>query len=155
MSRCCFLAPRLLDLGVEFQIIELRKEQDFLQQVAWLRGTTILVAAHGAALANLLFLPPGAAVYEVFPPKFLYQRFYRPMAIQLGLDYKEEQIDYEHSSASQSLIERWQNYTTKKCTSHQPCRMPHRSLNISPSTEKLANWIKQQIKQQRNRINKT
>ncbi len=134
------------DLGVGFQVIELRTNQEFLDQVAWMRGSTIVVAAHGAALTNIMFMPPGAALYEIFPPKFLYQKVYYNMAGNLSLVYKAEQVDYAHSSASFDITQEWRNYTTRQCTLYPPCRWVHRPLDIEPNTRNMARWIKNQLR---------
>ncbi len=142
----------LADLGVGFQVIELRTGQEFMEQVAWMRGSTILVAAHGAALTNIMFMPPGAALYEIFPPKFLYQKVYRNMAGNLSLIYKDDQVDYAHSSATFDIIREWRNYTTEQCTKYPPCRWIHRPLDVEPSTRNLAIWLKEQLKEHDKRM---
>ncbi len=132
-------------MGVEFQVIELKKDQEFSQQVAWMRATTILVAAHGAGLVNTLFIPPGAALYEIFPPKFDYP-LYRNMSQILGLDYGKECLDYSQSNASGQLQRDWSHRKTPAECSDYHCRVVHRSLKVSPSIDKLAVWLKQKLK---------
>jgi len=56
------------------------------EHVQAMASTGILVASHGAALANLVFLPTGAAVIEIFPWKF-HKTTYRSLATSLGLMY--------------------------------------------------------------------
>ncbi len=129
-----------------FQVVEFRTYQDFLDQVTWMRSSTIVVAVHGAALTNMMFMPPGAALYEIFPPKFLYQQVYYNMAGNLSLTYKVDQVDYAHSSATGDIVQEWRNFTTQQCTLYSFCRWIHRPLDVAPSTDNLALWIKQQIK---------
>ncbi len=134
-------------------MIELRTDQEFLEQVTWMRGSTILVAAHGAALTNIMFMPPEAALYEIFPPKFLYQKVYRTMAKNLDLVYNYDLVDYAHSSATRGIIQEWRNYTTQQCTVYPPCRWVHRPLDVEPSTRKLALWLKEQLKAHDKKMN--
>ena len=58
----------------------------FEEQVGVMAGTGILVAVHGAALTNLIFLPAGAVVIEVFPWSF-HKPTYRGLAGALGVHY--------------------------------------------------------------------
>jgi hypothetical protein len=58
----------------------------FEEQVAVMAGTGILVATHGAALSNLIFLPAGAVVIEIFPWRF-HKPTYRNLAGGLGVHY--------------------------------------------------------------------
>jgi len=56
----------------------------FSAQRTLLAATTTLVAAHGAGLANLLFLRPGSTVIEVFPFGYT-PRIFAELAAQLGV----------------------------------------------------------------------
>jgi capsular polysaccharide biosynthesis protein len=43
----------------------------FDQQVRMFSEAELVVGAHGAALANLVFCPEGAAIIELFPPDYV------------------------------------------------------------------------------------
>lgn len=58
----------------------------FLQQVELLAGTSVLIAAHGAALALIPFLRPSAWVLELFPVNFGYW-LYEELAATSGVHY--------------------------------------------------------------------
>ncbi len=42
----------------------------FAQQIALFKGADVILAPHGAGLANLVFCRPGTKVVEIFPPRF-------------------------------------------------------------------------------------
>jgi hypothetical protein len=58
----------------------------FCGQVALMAGTGVLIAPHGAALANLMFMPAHAAVIELFP-YLMKKNTYRHLASLMGLHY--------------------------------------------------------------------
>eukprot|EP00850_Spirogloea_muscicola_P003578 SM000014S00366 [mRNA] locus=s14:963690:966153:- [translate_table: standard] len=57
-----------------------------LEQAGAMRRTVLLVAMHGAGMANVVFLPPGALALELFPLKFAYGT-YRRIALRYGVHY--------------------------------------------------------------------
>jgi hypothetical protein len=75
-------------------------DTSFEEQVAVMAGTGILVALHGAALANIIFLPAGAAVIELFPWRF-HKVTYRSLAGGLGLHYQA--LRAQHPPAADDL----------------------------------------------------
>ena len=77
------LITDLLDLGFEYFV---PKSNDHRSQIEAFRSARIVVAVHGAGLANLLFCQPGTLVVELFPAKQV-NSIYRWLALQLGLRY--------------------------------------------------------------------
>ncbi|MCP8940106.1 glycosyltransferase family 61 protein [Alsobacter sp. SYSU M60028] len=57
------------------------------EQVAAFAGARIVVATHGAGLANLLFCRPGATVVEIFPSNFVKSTYFW-LSRRLGLNYR-------------------------------------------------------------------
>lgn len=57
------------------------------QQRAAFHQADVVVAAHGAGLANLLFAQAGALVVELFPFGGVHDSCYRSLAYQMGLRY--------------------------------------------------------------------
>lgn len=53
--------------GLELEVVEHLGKIPFKSVVATMAGTGILIAAHGAALVNAMFLPQHAVVIEIFP----------------------------------------------------------------------------------------
>lgn len=53
--------------GLEVEVILDLGKLPFKEAVAKMAGTGILIAAHGAALVNAMFLPQHAVVVEMFP----------------------------------------------------------------------------------------
>lgn len=56
------------------------------EQIALVRGAQTLIAPAGAALANALFLPPGAQVFEIQPANFASQ-WVRQMCAVTGVEW--------------------------------------------------------------------
>ena len=59
---------------------------NFLEQVELMSETSLLVSGHGAALTNMLFMPEGGTVLELFPAEFQLS-CYPALAGFLGLQY--------------------------------------------------------------------
>lgn len=57
----------LRSTGLEVEVIEDLGKIPFKEVITKMAGTGILIAAHGAALVNSMFLPQHAAVIEIFP----------------------------------------------------------------------------------------
>jgi hypothetical protein len=58
----------------------------FQEQVNTVGNTDVLISVHGNGLSHILFLPPGAAVIELFPPDN-HHLDYRLFADARGIDY--------------------------------------------------------------------
>ena len=78
------LTARLAGLGFTSVLLE---TCSFTEQVAIFRDARLIVAAHGAGLANLVFSSPGAAVLELFSPDYLRPDCYFTLSRQLGRTY--------------------------------------------------------------------
>lgn len=55
-----------LNKYIEFQLVEYGIEMPFLDQLHKTYNTDIFMSMHGAGLTHLLFLPPWAAVFEIY-----------------------------------------------------------------------------------------
>ena len=53
--------------GLEVDVVQDLGKMPFKKVVELMGGTGILIAAHGAALVNAMFLPQHAVVIEIFP----------------------------------------------------------------------------------------
>lgn len=60
---------------------------DFQSQVALFRDAVVVVAPHGAGLANLLWCSPGTEVIEIFSPLY-FNDCYARLSTQLNLAYR-------------------------------------------------------------------
>lgn len=78
------LAARLEAEG--FRIVEMER-LSLEAQVALMARTGVLLATHGAGLANMLFCPPGATMIEIADPDYPNPNFYA-MAAALGHRYR-------------------------------------------------------------------
>lgn len=57
----------------------------FPEQVDFFRGQDLVVSPHGAQLTNLLFLPPCAAILEVFPCGYWVPDYFASLARTMGV----------------------------------------------------------------------
>lgn len=72
--------------GLPYQFVPNMGHLKFHEQVTLMAGTGILIAPHGAALMNTMFLPAHAVVIEMFP--YLMKKLtYRYLASMLDLHY--------------------------------------------------------------------
>lgn len=72
--------------GIRFKYIENIGSLSWADQVKAMAGTGLLISPHGAALTNLIFLPPRAAVLELMPYLLNWEPF-RRMAEASNLYY--------------------------------------------------------------------
>jgi hypothetical protein len=72
--------------GLPFEVIPSMGALSFSDQVALMAGTGILIAPHGAALANAMFLPAHSVVVELFPYG-MKKNTYRHLASMADLTY--------------------------------------------------------------------
>ncbi len=72
--------------GMPYEIVPSMHSLSFKQQVALMAGTGIVIAPHGAALANSMFLPAHSAVVELFP-YLMKKNTYRHLAAMMDLHY--------------------------------------------------------------------
>jgi len=70
-----------------FEVLEFGDgEQTVHEQVMKLDGCSVIIAAHGAALANLVYLDPPVTVIEIFGP-YTTRSMYIHICATLGLSY--------------------------------------------------------------------
>jgi hypothetical protein len=81
-----WLLGELEATGLPVTVVDRMDELSFAEQVRLMAGTGLLIAAHGAHLANAMFLPQHAAVIELFPP-LMYKGTYRYLSALAGLHY--------------------------------------------------------------------
>ena len=60
--------------------------KSFGEQVGIMRNTHVLITVHGAALTNIVFMPPGGTVIEMIHPD-LHAPFYKYMAYFASLNH--------------------------------------------------------------------
>jgi hypothetical protein len=75
----------LAQAGVEILI---PSEMTFSQQVEAFAGASVVVGAHGAALTNIAFCPPGARVIEINNAVNQHYTFFSEIAKAAGLDFR-------------------------------------------------------------------
>lgn len=87
-SRPVLNEPALVEMlrARGFAIVSL-ETHSFREQVAIFRDARMVVAAHGAGLANLVFASPGTALLELFSPDYLRPDCYFTLARRNALAY--------------------------------------------------------------------
>lgn len=89
-GRGLFNLPEVMELvratGLPVEVVPRMDYLTFAQQVELMSGTGILIAPHGAALMNSMFLPAHAVVIELFPP-LLKNGVFERLAGTMGLLY--------------------------------------------------------------------
>ena len=73
-------------------------------QIALFDTADIIIAQHGAALANLIFCRPGTKVIEVLPPYLKAGKCFQKLAACLNLEYCSVPQENEHSAVELSKI---------------------------------------------------
>jgi hypothetical protein len=92
------LVRGLAKFGLPIRVAILEK-LSFPEQINLMRNTAILLGPHGAGVTNMIFLPKGSAILELYPKGF-YCRVFRAMARVFG----HLHVDLE--SANPSVIGR-------------------------------------------------
>ncbi len=73
------------EYGFELKNVRFNKEMTLAEQVQEMRNVGIAVGLHGANMVNTMFMPAGAAMFEIFP--WRYVRFYYAGGLNSGLRY--------------------------------------------------------------------
>ena len=60
----------------------------FGNQVSLMRNTRVLISVHGAALVNIVFMPPGSSLVEIINP-MLYAPFYKYLSFFASVHHVE------------------------------------------------------------------
>jgi hypothetical protein len=98
------IIPILNGTGLPLNWIQEMGVLTWEQQVQAMADTGILIAVHGAGLANIVFLPAHAVVIEVFP-YIMYASMYRDAAATAGhYYYRIQSIKPPNDSASAQLL---------------------------------------------------
>jgi hypothetical protein len=94
---------------------ELKGPQDTLEaQAQWFASQDLIILAHGAALANVIFMRPGTAVLEMFP-RYYYNTMFWDLMDQCGIyhewyyDGKHSKKRYSSKQAQKETEEEWEN----------------------------------------------
>ena len=76
-------------------ISELKEAPLLRQQAEWFATKDVIIAVHGAALANAIFVTPGTIILQLYPPNFFWQSL-DPLIEQSGgiaLDWYDRKED--------------------------------------------------------------
>ena len=92
-----FLDPELFRIVLEKQLAENAlsacvrafdfQGMSFADQVRIVAGSSVVIAAHGAALTNIAWMRPKTTVVEIFPHNFNYSTYFGSLASEVGVRY--------------------------------------------------------------------
>ena len=87
----------LVPEGAPIDIVDLEQLSPS-DQIAQLSSTRLLIAQHGAALASMIWMPPGAAVLEIQPPQSAeVATMFDQLAAACGLAYSLVPQEHDHA----------------------------------------------------------
>ena len=80
------IAARLDLSGYQAEMVEL-EESTLRDQVLLFAAARTVIAQHGAALANIVWMAPGGLIVEILPPVGLFNNFFSALAEKCGQRY--------------------------------------------------------------------
>lgn len=98
------IVPILSGTGLKFEWVQEMGVLTWEEQVHMMAKTGILLAVHGAGLANIMFMPAHSVVIEIFP-YVMYASMYRDVAATAGLYYyRIQSLRPPNDTASGQLV---------------------------------------------------
>ena len=97
------------------------ESMSFDAQVELMARTTLLVAVHGAGLANALFMPAGSAVIELFPARFVYPLYEKIAAASGHLHFRYLARTSETDYAAALSAVAFEGWSTRRCFASPEC----------------------------------
>jgi capsular polysaccharide biosynthesis protein len=109
--------------GLGFRVL-VAGELSVREQIAAFSRAKLIVAPHGAALANLIFAPPGATVVEIVTPGIVHMNDFRTIAGHLG--------------------QRIATWVVEHYAEEQPPGVPAMHWNYSVDVARVVDFVRQQ-----------
>ncbi|CAI5458700.1 unnamed protein product [Closterium sp. Yama58-4] len=108
-------------------------DSPLLEQMALFQHTALFISMHGASLSNLIFLPPGSTILELFPFKF-HSDAYKNLALRTGINYfMWENTHPEASTYTDDCLAKggWENLEEKECRNVRGCFLCARDHSVT------------------------
>jgi hypothetical protein len=105
----------------------------FWEQARFWNRQDVVVAGHGAAVTNAIFLRRGASLVEVYPPHY-YPRIYEALCRRIGL---------QHYAWYDRVVDIDRDHTVHGTTMRQRKRL--RAQSLSPPVEEIVRLVGQAI----------
>ncbi|CAI5482264.1 unnamed protein product [Closterium sp. Yama58-4] len=108
-------------------------DSPLLEQMALFQHTALFISMHGASLSNLIFLPPGSSILELFPLKF-HSEAYNHLALRTGINYFSwENTHPEASSYTDDCLAKggWENLEEEECREVRGCFLCARDHSVT------------------------
>ncbi len=84
------------------------EDTDFASQIAVFREAKVVIAQHGAALTNIIWMRPGSLVVEIVPPDKVparpAQEFFNHLAEEMNVRHQYIFQEHDHAALTQSQI---------------------------------------------------
>ncbi|WP_108880325.1 glycosyltransferase 61 family protein [Anderseniella sp. Alg231-50] len=84
------------------------EDQDLAMQIAVFRDAKVVIAQHGAALTNIIWMRPGSLVIEIVPPDKVPeksgQEFFSRLAREMNIRHQYIFQEHEHAELTQSQM---------------------------------------------------
>jgi hypothetical protein len=95
------------------------------EQATWFATKDVIIAAHGAALVNCLFITPGTIVLQLYPPNYFFQSL-EPLIEQVG------GVALDWYNGTDPIVD-WR--------SHRDSQLELRTSNITPPVNEIVDLI--------------
>lgn len=122
------------ETGLPWEIVEDLRHLTWQQQVALMSGSGILVAAHGGALANVMFMPAHSVVIEAFP-YLTHFTMYQRLAEVSGLSYYK--IRGGRPKLPEGTPDPWSTFDEPDFI--YDCEYPHHTSSIDAMLQRACN----------------
>jgi hypothetical protein len=133
------IADALVPLERHFEVVVM-ENLAFAEQVKLMARTRILVAVHGAGLANCIFMRAGGAVVELFPHSYIYH-LYRDIAILSGQTHLFYETPYNHTEYGKRRPLPLPDVSSAECLPDSDCAWVTKNANIRVEVAKVRELI--------------
>lgn len=119
--------------GLPLEVAEM-EGMTFLDQAKFWNSKDVVIAAHGAAMANAVFMRRGASIVEIYPAHY-YPRIYEALCRRIGI---------QHFAWYDEVIDVDEDHTSHGKTMRERHRL--RTANLSPPVEKIVDLTLQAVR---------
>ena len=127
---------------IQLDVVTWDNKTPFEDQVRQASITSVLIAAHGAALVNTIFLPPGSSIIEICPARFSHP-IYARLAASSGVHHFRVRTSPTGSfPAYPGVFEGW---TSAACDSDIRCRIASRDTNMRVPLGRLSEALSEAL----------
>lgn len=132
----------LQDTGLPVRVVENLRFLSFAEQVALMADTGILLAAHGGALANVIYMPAHSVVIEAFP-YLTFFTMYQRLAQVANLQYyrlrgfRPDPTIITYPNGTKEVKDPWASYNEADFV--HDCEWPHHTSSVDAMLQRSCN----------------